>query len=312
VALAVLTGVFDRFGPPHELARTAYHDFVHEPPVSGTRLEERLFSFSGNSRPILWRQAWIQSTANPATGGGAASFEAYWLEHRPIGTKVRDAHSLYLETLAELGPLGLALLLTALGLPALAAVRGRTNPLVPGALGAYAAFLLHAGADWDWELAGVTLAALLCGAALLVAARRTTPPALGPRGRGASLGAVGAVGVAALVGLLGNHALARSADAAQAGDWAASERWAERAQTLAPWSSEPWRRIGLAQERAADARPFLLRAVVKEPGDWELRLELAWMSTGRDRTGALAEASRLNPFSPEVARYRASLEEAGP
>ena len=45
------------------------------------------------------------------------------------------------------------------------------TPLVPAAFGAPAAPSLHAGSDWDWELAGVTLAAVVCGAALVVAAR---------------------------------------------------------------------------------------------------------------------------------------------
>ena len=43
----------------------------------------------------------------------------------------------------------------------------RRHPLVPGAAGAYAAYLVHTGVDWDWELPAVTLAGLLCGAAIL-------------------------------------------------------------------------------------------------------------------------------------------------
>ncbi|HYT50946.1 MAG TPA: hypothetical protein VEL10_01935 [Gaiellaceae bacterium] len=43
--------------------------------------------------------------------------------------KVRDAHSLYVETLAELGPIGLALLSAALVVPLVAAVRARRHPL---------------------------------------------------------------------------------------------------------------------------------------------------------------------------------------
>ncbi len=36
-------------------------------------------------------------------GGGAGTFGEYWTQHRPINLDVEDAHSLYLETLAELG-----------------------------------------------------------------------------------------------------------------------------------------------------------------------------------------------------------------
>ena len=45
-------------------------------------------------------------------------------------TNVRDAHSLYLETLSELGPLGLALVLVVVAAPFATAVRGRGDPLV--------------------------------------------------------------------------------------------------------------------------------------------------------------------------------------
>lgn len=84
---------------------------------------------------------------------------------------MRDARSLYLETLSELGPLGLALLLVALGVPVYVAFRARRHPLVPAAFGAYVAYLLHAGVDWDWEMPAVTLTALFIGASIVVAAR---------------------------------------------------------------------------------------------------------------------------------------------
>jgi hypothetical protein len=83
-----------------------------------------------------------------------------------VPVSVRDAHSLYLETLAELGLLGLALLGLALAPPLLAAFRGASA----AAAGGYVAFLVHAGLDWDWELPAVTLAGLLCGAALIALA----------------------------------------------------------------------------------------------------------------------------------------------
>ena len=47
---------------------------------------------------------------------------------------------------------------------------------MPVACAAYAVYLVHAIADWDWELAGVTLAALFCGMACLLAAREEREP----------------------------------------------------------------------------------------------------------------------------------------
>src|ERR671928_68894 len=78
----------------------------------------------GANRPHYWHVAWREVTLNPVLGSGAGTFERYWLLYRPVGSFARDAHSLYLETLAELGPIGLVLLLAALGLP-LIVLRGR-------------------------------------------------------------------------------------------------------------------------------------------------------------------------------------------
>jgi len=58
----------------------------------------------------------------PLLGEGAGGFERRWMQERGAPNNARDAHNLYLETLAELGPIGLALLLVALIAP-LAALR---------------------------------------------------------------------------------------------------------------------------------------------------------------------------------------------
>ena len=113
-------------------------------------------------RAWYWHVAWQQADEAPVAGRGAGTFELSWLEQQPIGASVRDAHSLYLETLADLGLVGLALLVLALAPPLVAASRG-----AGAAAGAYVAFLLHAGADWDWEMPAVTVTGLLCGVALL-------------------------------------------------------------------------------------------------------------------------------------------------
>jgi O-antigen ligase len=121
------------------------------------------------SRAWYWHVAWEATGASPLAGRGAGTFQLMWLERRPFAESVLDAHSLYLETLVELGLVGLVVVLVALAPPLVAALRESADP---AAAGGYVAFCLHAGLDWDWELPAVTVAGLLCGCALLVVERK--------------------------------------------------------------------------------------------------------------------------------------------
>jgi hypothetical protein len=88
------------------------------------------------------------------------------------------------------------LVVAAVGAPLLA-LRRRRDPLLATAAAGYAAYLLHAGIDWDWEMPAVTLAGLFCGCALLVSMRPHRSPGLSTRARASLL--AGAVAVAAFV-----------------------------------------------------------------------------------------------------------------
>jgi hypothetical protein len=134
--------------------------------------EQSIFTqLLGQNRPHYWHVAWREFTQNPIVGSGAGTFDEFWLDWRTIDSYARDAHTLYLETLAELGIPGLLLLLSALVPPLFVLRRGR-DPLRATAAAGYTAYLIHAGVDWDWELPAVTIAGLLCGVALLVEGRR--------------------------------------------------------------------------------------------------------------------------------------------
>ena len=309
-AALVVLGVVVRLGGPVDIVERAYDAFDAPPPtVAGPDLGERLFSFSGSYRVDLWKSAWRQYEANPVLGGGAGSFEQHWLADRPFEHKVRDAHSLYFETLSELGPVGLALLLLTLGAPVAAALVSRRHPLVPAAFAAYVAYLVHAGIDWDWELPALTVLALLCGTAMLAAARRSdTPLQLGTWGRGIAVAGSLAVAAVVFVALVGNNAIAHSDTAADDGNWSKAESEARKAKRWAPWSSEPWQRLGeahLGQDRFAAAEQDFREAIDREPRDFELWLDLARATDGAERAAALRRASELNPLSPEIEEFRA-------
>jgi hypothetical protein len=102
-------------------------------------------------------------------GLGSGGFLTEWLMQRDRVDRSGDAHSLYLETAAELGIVGAVVLLMFVGGVIAAVVRlHRLNRgAVAGVAGGLAAWGLHAGMDWDWEMPAATLPALLLAAAAI-------------------------------------------------------------------------------------------------------------------------------------------------
>jgi O-antigen ligase len=153
-------------------------------------------------RASLYHVAWHDEVlAHPFLGTGAGTFGLYWARSGRALEQggALDAHSLYLETLAELGPLGLGLLVAMLLAPLRRALALRHSPHVATAVGAYVAFLVHAGLDWDWEMPAVVVAALCCAAAVATAELRPERPLR--RAARAALLAVGLVlGACAIAG----------------------------------------------------------------------------------------------------------------
>jgi hypothetical protein len=297
------------YGSPADVVRDAREGFGE----SATRpadQNELLFSLSGGGRDDQWETAWQQFREHEWRGSGAGSFEQYWFEHRPIGFPVRDASNSYLELLAELGVVAVLLLLLYLVPPFVAAVKARRSRFVPAALGVYVGLLAHAAVDWDWKLPVVTLTGLFAAGALLVAARgrqEVRPVPLG--GRLAAIALLLVLSVFALVGAVGASALESSEDAIAARDWDEAADQARKAELWAPWSSEPWHRLALAQAGAGDlpgARASLRRAIAKDSRDWRLWFDLAQVSTGRSADQALVRARALNPLDQELLDYVAA------
>ena len=283
IPLLAAAAVLVRLGGPDG----AYDAFTATPaPVHGS---ERVLSASGSNRADYWRVAWETYEKDPLLGDGAGSFARNWLAERPVPQPARDAHSLYLETLAEVGPVGLALLLIALAAP----FAGRREPI---AVAPYAAFLVHAAQDWVWELPAVTVAALACGAAMVAASRNRRVPQLA-----AVVPAV--LCLVAAWAFAGNRALAAATAASDRTDYGASATNARVARTLQPWSGEPWRVLGeaqLATGAVGEARRTFERGLERDSGDWELWLDLGLASDGAEQRRAWSRAASLNRMSPEL------------
>lgn len=301
--VVALGTVFVSQGAPWTLAEDAYDEFVTGSGATPRDLEQRVFRLSSRGRDEHWRLALLQARADPVLGGGAGTYEQYWYRERDVYVNVRDAHSLYLEVLAELGPIGLTLLLVALMPPAAAGLRARQAALVPPMLGAYVAFLAHAGVDWDWELTGVTCAALVVAAALLAAESRARVLTIKGAARAGAAVAVALLGVAAAAGLMSNSAISSARDALEDGRLAGAVDHAHEARRWAPWSSEPWQVLAQARLMAQDeqgARAALRKALERDPDEWYLWLGLAETTSGPERSRALARARVLNPLSVRV------------
>jgi hypothetical protein len=187
-----------------------------------------------------------------------------------------------------------------LAAPAGAAVQARREPFVAGTFGAYVAFVAHAAIDWDWELPAITVTGLLCGALLVVAARdERSPLVLGSGWRGPLLIPVLAAFAFSFVGLVGNRADAAASLAASHGDWTTAGAQARRAGGWAPWSADALVLQADAASAAGNttaARLLLREAVGRDRHDFDLWRRLAAVTTGPERSRALARAAELNPL----------------
>jgi hypothetical protein len=134
-------------------------------PLSGG--STRLVTLQSN-RYAYWSVALRAFSAEPLRGVGAGGWSVWWLRWRPFGEFASDAHSLPLQTLAELGVIGVLLLAAFLGGVALRALQAvRESPFAAGPTAGLVVYLAHAPLDWDWQMPAVTLVAMILAGALL-------------------------------------------------------------------------------------------------------------------------------------------------
>ncbi len=136
-------------------------------PASGAT---RLVSFQSN-RYDYWSVALRAFAGDPVQGVGAGGWSVDWLRWRTVNEFAQDAHSLELQTLAELGLVGLGLLIMFFtGVGASAARALRATPAAAGPAAALIVYLAHSPLDWDWQMPAVTLVAIVLAGAILATA----------------------------------------------------------------------------------------------------------------------------------------------
>ena len=122
----------------------------------------RLTSLQSN-RYAYWGVALRAFGDLPFHGVGAGGWAVWWLRYRTVNEFAVDAHSLPLQTAAELGIVGLVALGMLFGGVAAAAHRAHraTGELAAGPIAALVVYAAHSPLDWDWQMPAVTLVAFL-------------------------------------------------------------------------------------------------------------------------------------------------------
>ncbi len=261
----------------------------------------------GSNRYDFWRVALNEFREHPLVGIGSRGWDVAYLQHGRSDETPRRSHSLELDTAAELGLVGLALLALAF-VPLFVGLfrRARRDMLAAGLLGAAAAFGVHSAGDWIWTFPAVGIVFfLLAGIGL----SGDDPPAL--PGRASWTGAAVAVAVAVLAFTpVWISARITSHVAEHPGaDPHADLTWARR---LDPLSTDALVTEAELTKTPAAAIPPLRDAVGKEPDAAALRYLLgdALLRAGRRAAAKreLEEAHRLAPRDPLIA---AALRRAG-
>ena len=286
-----------------------------------------VFSTSGTGRSQFWGQAIDAFESEPVIGIGAGNYELWWNQHHTINVITIDAHSLYLQTLAELGIVGILLLLGFLGTALYAGWRavarrpdvGEAGEVMAAALAVFLAGLASAAFDWTWQLAAafapvIVMAALLSGPAsqpVAVVAEPGAGTSSMPRWR--ARGGQYGLGVATLVcawvaiwvagdQLIASVQLDSSRNALARGDFESAAQSARNASAIQPWSSEAQLQLALAEKANGDlaaATAAVREAVDRASHDWRPWLVAAEVAAAAgNRQGAevgLAEANNLSP-----------------
>ena len=283
----------------------------------------RLLSADSANRWVWWKEAAGAFSARPFTGWGAGSFPVVHLLFRRDTLTVDHPHSVPLQWLAETGLIGTLLAISGWGLllrTGFSAVlrRGADSRrlVAAGLLAGALAYTLHAFYDWDWDIPGVTLPALVLLGVLAGSLRaRVDPRALAPAGPGPLLrlltlaASVLALCVFALSAIVPSIASSRASAAlvAASGSTPASLRDAEQdalsAASLDPLSPAGPAALATVAEHRGDpalAREYLLEAVRRQPSDGQawgsiavLDLELGDLQQARR---AAQNVLDLSPF----------------
>ena len=327
----IATGVALLFAVPVALAAGLPHEVSHRWEVfkrhgggssAGPSSPGSILTSTSSGRYQFWESAVEANQTATWKGIGPGTFEFWWERHGAYAGFVRNAHSLYLESLAELGVVGFLLILgfalTVLGIGAVRSLRAppeRRLVLATATAGA-AGFAMAAALDWVWQL-GALAAAFMLLAAVAVSGcsvrtsrrRRRTKRRNRNRVQRVVTVAVAAVALLAIWFPLSGavHMRQSQLDAAR-GDLAGALSEAKDAADAQPYATSPLLQEALVREqqgRPAPAAPPARSAVAKEPDNWRTWFILARIEAERGNAAtALRDYRRAQEQNPRYGFLR--------
>jgi tetratricopeptide (TPR) repeat protein len=283
-------------------------------PGTGT---DRLGSVAGENRYQFWKAALDQVESEPLTGTGSGTFEYWWARNGETTDIVRDTHSLYMQTLGELGIVGFLLLIGFLATVFVAgglaiASRARERPYLAAAIAGIVAFCLTAAFDWVWQNPVLPIVLLLLASVLVTARARATADAGAalavPLRVGFAVAAIAAIAAIAIP--LAFTTLLRQSEAdARAGDLDAALGAARSAENVFPAAAAPRLQQALVLEELGDlaaASAAARGAAEREPTNWRNWLVLSRLEARQGNAAAAVRdyrrAESLNPHFSLFAR----------
>jgi cytochrome c-type biogenesis protein CcmH/NrfG len=257
----------------------------------------QLTDVSARGRFQFWEGAVDAWRSDAVLGMGPGTFEFWWAQHGDPDAAifVVNAHSLYLENLAELGPLGflliLAFVVVALVAGAMRAWRSTlgNRPELAAALAACFVFAAAAAVDWVWQLAVLPAAFLFAVAVAVgpepVLARGSTRTGddrgptwkrFAPAILTAGLAVIALIAIA--IPLASESAVERSQEQVADGDLNAALDSARDAVAIEPFAATPRLQEATTLELMGDedaAVAAAREATTKEPTNWRPWLVLS-------------------------------------
>jgi O-antigen ligase len=309
-------------GAPHALTHDWNRFFSGATPRGNQGdLRQRLTDPSNNGRSDLWKVALRGFAADPVHGDGAGTYQILWDRERPHFAYTVNAHSLYLQAMAELGVPGLLLLvlLIATVLAGLARrARGAQRSVYGALLAAGVVWAVHAGVDWDWEMPAVTVP-FFAAAGLALSPRGAS---LGRRalGRAPRIALAGLCLAAVVLPVLLIGSQSRLTQAERALYASNCTKAAAAAKSSISWLGarpEPYEILGfcdLQRGLPTVAVAQMRQAVRRDPSSWEryYALAVAQASAGIDPRPAAARALRMNPHEPLTQQAASQLRGVSP